>query len=339
MATIQNSPPPVPNYNQPKKSGNSPLLYAVIAALVLMTGFFAVGYFNRGTENDQISQELLETEQFKAQAEQQYYDALSELELMRSDNEEMNALIDQQTEELRQSKERIDGLLRDSRNLASARRELATLREQADQYLAELNQLREENAMLTENVQELSTANEVLTGDLQTTRQANDELTSERAVLVSEREQLTTQNEELNQQVTAGSAIMASTVTAVGQKQRNSGRWVDRNRADNVERLYVCMNTLSNRVADPGEETMLMRVINPNGETISIAAEGSGTFRSEETGETIPYTKPVDFQFDGGAANVCTDWNVAGQNFSEGTYTIELYNKGYLSGTTTLELK
>jgi hypothetical protein len=128
-------------------------------------------------------------------------------------------------------------------------------------------------------------------------------------------------------------------LVAVGEKKRSSGKFVERNAAKNVDRIKVCFETEENRVAAPGEEVYYLRIIQPSGETINIAVEGGGVLRNEETGEMVAYTKPVNFSFDGEMANMCADWNVATQQYAAGIYTIELYNKGYLAGATTLKLK
>lgn len=336
MATIQNNPTP----NSPKftpgpapKKNRTPLLAGIIAVLLLALAGLGLGYANRGSENAQLSSDLVEMEQFKATAEKQYYESLAELEEMRGSNEELNALIDQQKDELRVQKDKITSLTRDSRNLAAARRELGELRSQTDGYLAELEQLRVANAELTENNERLTSERDLLSSDLQVSRQQNESLNSERAVLVAEREQLTSNNQELSRKVGIASVLKTNNVTVVGQKARNNGKFVDRRSARSVDRLYVCFNSLDNDVARVGEETFQLRIINPSGETIQIDAEGSGTLTSATSGETIPYTKSVAFAFDGAAANHCAEWNVASQQYAAGTYVVELYNKGHFVGT------
>ncbi|MGB3801811.1 MAG: hypothetical protein WA952_18480 [Lewinella sp.] len=341
MATIQNNPSSEPNKftpaPKPQKS-RSTLLGVIIAVLAIALVVLGISFMNRGTENAQLSTELVEMEQFKAQAEKQYYESLAELEEMRGSNEELNALIDQQKEELRLQNEKITSLTRDSRNLGAARRELADLKEKTTGYVAELEELRLANAELSEQNEQLSTERDMLSNDLQVSQQTNEQLNSERAVLVSEREDLANRNSQLNQKVNVASVIKTNNITAEGQKQRNSGRWVGRSNAKNVERLYVCFNSLDNAVATPGEETFQMRIVNPTGETLSIEAEGSGVLTTSE-GEQVPYTKNVPFNFQGDAANHCAEWNVPGQEYLEGVYTIELYNKGSIVGASQVELK
>ncbi|MCP9237885.1 hypothetical protein [Lewinella sp. JB7] len=338
MATIQSNPDPKFTPAPRPKPNRTPLLAGIIGVLLIALIALGIGFMNRGTDNAKLSTDLVEMEQFKAQAEKQYYESLAELEEMRGSNEELNAMIDQQKEELRLQNEKITSLTNDSRNLAAARRELADLKTKTTGYLAELEELRAANAKLAEDRDRLSTERDLLSSDLQVSQQTNEQLNSERAVLVSEREQLASRNTELSRKVNVASVIKTNNITAEGQKQRNSGRWVTRTNAKNVERLYVCFNSLDNAVARAGEEAFQMRIINPNGETMSIEAEGSGVLTTDD-GEQVPYTKTVPFDFQGDAANHCAEWNVPGTEFAEGTYTIELYNKGFLVGNTQLELK
>ena len=341
MATIQNSPNPTPGFTPtPKKQPNrTPLFLGIIAVLVLALIGMGISYVQRGTENAELTQDMIDIEKVNTETEQQYHAAIAQLEEMAGNNEDLEALLDQQKEELRLQKEKISSLTRDSRNLAAARRELKELQNLSQGYVAELEELRAANAELAENNQRLTSERDLLSSDLQSSRQQNQELNSERAVLVSEREQLSATNQELNRKVGIASVLKANNVVVLGQKQRSSGKWVDRKSAKNVERMYVCFNSLENAVTAPGEESFELRLINPNGETIQIDAEGSGVFISEETGDAIPYTKSVNFAFDGSAASHCAEWNVASQQYGAGTYVAELYNKGFFVGSGTVTLR
>ncbi|CAH1001628.1 Chromosome partition protein Smc [Neolewinella maritima] len=338
MATIQNNPDPKFTPAPKPEKNRTPLLAGIIGVLLIALIALGIGFMNRGTDNAKISTDLVEMEQFKAQAEKQYYESLAELEEMRGSNEELNAMIDQQKEELRLQNEKITSLTNSNRNLEAARRELADLKSKTTGYLAELEELRASNEQLTQDRDRLSTERDLLSNDLQVVQQTNEQLSTERASLVSEREELANKNSELSRKVNVASVLKTNNITVEGQKQRNSGRWVTRTNAKNVERLYVCFNSLDNAVARAGEENFQLRIVNPTGETMSIEAEGSGVLTTD-AGEQVPYTKSVPFDFQGDAANHCAEWNIPGQEFAEGTYTIELYNKGFLVGNTSIELK
>lgn len=340
MATTQSNPTPNPA-PQPRKSEKkqklSPIAIVAIIALLALNAGLWYGFMQRGKDNAELTAQVDETSQLKAQVEQQYYEALSELEEMRSDNEEMNALIEEQKTALKEQKEKIEGLLRDSRNLAKARTELTNLRTQLEGYVAELNQLREQNAQLSAANNQLAYERDSLGQGLEEARFNNSQLASERAVLVAEKEELTSTTRQLKRKVTAASVIKASNLEVSGQKERRSGRFVNRRNADNVDQIQVCFNTQANEVAEPGEEQFYIRIINPQGETLNVEALGSGTFTTS-AGETMPYTSMESFVYDQSANSLCSFW-APGTPFSSGDYKIEIYNKGYLAGQTTLTLK
>jgi len=339
MATIQNNPSPKFTPTPPAKPNRTPIFAGIIAVLLLALAGLGIGYANRGNDNAALQTDLVEMEQFKATAEKQYYESLAELEEMRGSNEELNALIDQQKVDLKEQKDKISSLTRDSRNLVAARRELKELKTQTEGYVVQLEELRLANAQLEENNQRLSTERDLLSSDLQVSRQQNEGLNNERAVLVSEKEQLTSTNQELNRKVGIASVVKANNVMIKGQKIRNNGKFADRKNAGSVDRLLVCFNSLDNAVAPAGEESFQLRIIDPAGTTIQIDGEGSGILTKADNGERIPYTKQVSFAFDGAAANHCADWTVEGQQYSKGTYTAELYNKGFFVGEGTVTLR
>lgn len=338
MEPIKNNPSPYTT-SSASTPNRTPLLLGIIAVLLIALIGMGLGYMNRGTENARITADYTEMEEFKVKAEKQYYESLAELEEMRGSNEDLNSLIDQQKDELRIQKDKIEGLTRDSRNLVAARRELSNLKTQVAGYITEIEKLRLANAELANNNQRLTSERDLLSNDLQSSREQNQNLNSERAVLVSERERLTSNNQELSRQVSIASVLKTNNINILGQKQRKSGKWADRKTAKNVERLNICFNSLDNAVAQQGEETFQIRIIQPTGETIQIGPEGSGAFTSAETGDVIPYTTTANFAFDGAAAKHCASWEVESQTYQEGTYVVELYNKGYFVGTNTITLK
>ena len=103
---------------------------AAIVAIIALLGLNIVQFFsNRSLTkvNDQQESELVQLEQTRAELEKEYYQARSSLEELRSSNADLNELITSQQNELQEQKERISRLLRDSRALAKAKDEIATL--------------------------------------------------------------------------------------------------------------------------------------------------------------------------------------------------------------------
>jgi hypothetical protein len=95
----------------------------------------------------------------------------------------------------------------------------------------------------------------------------------------------------------------------------------------------------SNELVNRGEEEFLLRILNPQGETLAVDESGSGSFTSLTTGRQTRYTmkKSVTYNPDS-ASPVCMTWTST-QPFSQGDYTVEIYNKGLLAGQGRLNLR
>ncbi len=342
MSTNSPSPTPTPFQPGPGKQDSSQQFKVgaiiAIALLAIATVAFLVLWRGAASKGDNLAYELNESEQLKAELEKQYYEALSELEELRGSNEELNALIEQQKGELKDSKDRIDALLRDSRNLDKARKEIKALTAQVEQYLAEINQLREENQVLTARTAQLSEENASLSANLDSTTMANQELSTAKAALASERDAIDAERSRLAKKVNVASVVKVKNIQVDGLKMKGTGKAVTRRSAKNIEQLQVCFTTTSNEVAEAGSEVFLVRIINPMGETMAIEDLGSGIFTNNANGEQIRFTAAEETDYSQSEKNICTVWS-PNQPFPEGNYTVEVYNKGYLAGSTSFQLK
>ena len=342
MTTSSSSSNPSPNKSSNNSDNSKQRLIAIAAVIIVallgINIFLVASKINQGKVNDQLTEEVNEANQLKKELEEQYYEALSELEEMRGSNEELNALIEQQKSDLADQKSKIDGMLADSRNLSAARKELKNLRAQVDQYLAEINQLRSENEELASSNAELTETNTTLSTDLESARFANDELSTAQAQLMSEKDELTQTNNFLSTKVTRASVIQVAELEANGLKSKKGGKAVKKKYAKNIDQMQICFNTTANEVTEHGSETFYLRVINPLGETLAVENLGSGSFDLTSTGEEVRYTLAKEVNYDGDTEKYCMTWS-PNQPFSKGTYEVEMYNKGYMAGSTTLTLK
>lgn len=332
---ISPSPKPQPTNNKQRLIA---IAAVVIVALLAINAWLLFKYTQADKAQVSLTSQLDESTQAQEELNEKYYAARAELESMRTGNEEMNALIEQQQAELKDAKDRIATLIRKGGSLDAARAEISQLNDQVNGYVAELNQLREQNALLTDENQQLAQQRDVLETDLNSQRVTNDNLTQERALLVSEREELSSTNNQLSRKVSMASAIKVSNLEAVGQKNRRSGKAVTRRDAANVEQIEVTFNTTVNEIAEAGREEFYVRIINSQGETLAIDQMGSGVFTNKATGEAMRYTMKDDMDYDRSQNTLRFLW-APGQQFSAGNYAVEIYNKGFLVGETSLQLK
>ncbi len=89
----------------------------IIATLLVTNAALLCNKYSQDSLVDSQTSKLEEADKLKIELEKQYQEALSELEEMRGSNEELNAIIDQQKEELKQQKNKIDALLREGKEV------------------------------------------------------------------------------------------------------------------------------------------------------------------------------------------------------------------------------
>jgi len=312
---------------------------AVIIIISLgLNAYLLYQNMKKGEEVLEVTNQLDESEKLKADLEKQYYEALTDLEEQRTRNEDLNALIDQQKEELRQQKERIEGMLGDRNRLREARAEIQNMSVKADQYLAEINQLKSENQLLTARNVELKRTKSRLQDTLESQRQLNEQLSQSQEALEKAKRSLEMEREGLSQKVEQASTIQIAEIEVEGQKLNKRGNPIRRKSAKNVEQLELCFDFELNELTPPGEEVFFIRIIDPSGVTLAIDELGSGEFRPVEENDRMRYTLSKAIQYDQSAGRWCSRWN-SGQSFSSGNYQVEVYHRGYLAGTGTFSLK
>jgi len=318
---------------------------AVIILLLLATNAVLL-YNNYQKSNDitKISSELSETEKLRAELVKEHYAALDDLDAMKGENEEMNALIETQKEDLRKQERKVRSLLNSGKKtkaeLEDIRAQINQISLQRDQYLSELNKMKEENQILVSQNSQLTEDKNNLTTQVTEERMMKEELATAKAVLTSEKEDLSSRNANLTKTVTRASVVEIKDLNVTGYKIRGSGKEVKRKSAKSIDQLKVCFTARPNAVAQDSREDFYVRLVNPQGETLAVESMGSGIMTPMEGGQEMRYThlKTIDYT-SSDDNNACFTWKPTDAKFVSGTYSVEVYNKGYLSGTNTFTLK
>lgn len=309
----------------------------VTIALVGVIGYLLYRNINQSKVMKEQASELISTEKLQAQLEKEYYQALADLEEMRGTNDELNALIETQKGELKTQKDRISVLLKDSKDLQAAQAEIAKMKSAAEKYLAEIASLREENTQLSAANVQLSQEKASLTEEVQARAQENEQLEASRATLASQKETLEAEKTMLAQKVNVASVIKIQNIDVSGYKLKGSGKETTKSRADKIDGLKICFTALDNPIVAKGNERFHVRVLSPLGETMS-GGTGSGVLRNPNTGEEVRFTQYRDVNYNKEQTNVCMNWQ-PDISFDPGQYSVEVYNKGFLAGMSTVNLK
>jgi len=317
----------------PKKNPFKIFLPITIALGVLLLG--AIGYFTYQSSANQRSLEqkialLEEADDLRLELEDQYTQALADLEDMRGITEDLNIVIDEQEAELEEQKNKIARLIRQKKNLNTAREEVEEFKLQIEELVAQVETLKAENEALAAQNEELTNSNSDLKDNLAEKVVENTQLSEAKAVLVSEKKVLT-------KKVNLASVINVKNVKVEGFKMRGN-KPIKKKSAKTVEQLKVCFTTEVNEVAAPGAEKFYIRIISPIGETMAVDELGSSTIINKKTGKEVPFTQVKEYDYGNDEAELCFVWQ-PNVTFQKGIYEVEVYNKGHKAGQSTFSLK
>ena len=250
---------------------------------------------------------------------------------MIADNTELKSVSDEQLAELEAKKAEIEELFRYKKDYRRAKQKLDALKVEVNGYLSEIAMLKEENSKLNEE-------NMVLNSDLEQEKAVNSELSEAKAMLTAEKDELSSRNSGLSKTVYFASVVKVENIVATGYRAKSNGKMIDQKKAKNIETLEVCFETTVNEVTEAGSEDFYVRIITPQGETLANDSKGSGVLTNSRNKEKIRYTTVKSFDYTNDKTNLCINWK-PDATFNVGNYAVEVYNKGYLCGIGSFQLK
>ncbi len=303
----------------------------IIIALLGLNGY--QWYVNdKLTSNLQVQKsETLELQKIQEELDQDYQAALESLEEMRGSNEQLNAMIDQQREDLRVQKEKINNLIWTKKELDKAKSEIQNLNSNVAKYLADLQKLKEENKILTSQNQEL-------TVQVEEERSAKESVLTEKNELAQEKEALSKTNALLGSKVDMANAVKINFIDVKGYEIKSNGKIKEKSKAKDVQMLRVCFLTETNMVTSAGNKKFYIRIINPQGETIYMEDNGSGVLTNKADNSQVRFTTSGDIDYKNEDTNACMDWAVP-LTLGKGDYKVEMFNNGFLVGKNAFKLK
>ena len=303
-----------------QEGGNKKLYLAIIAILLLLNCGTLYMYLTTNKEKaDVITQKDDLQKEFNS-LNDTLDTRIMELEQYKGKNAELDQEIAQKQEEIEQQKKTISGLFAKGK---MNEKELKAAREKIAAFETSINDLKQRIEELTQQNQQLTAQNQQLNTDLNAEKQTTSSLSE--------------QNKGLSKKVEMGSLLKLQTVTVTGIKKKSNGKENEVKRIKQLESLKISFETGENKVLEPGNLSLYLRIMNPKGETISVTDQGSGSFTLSESGETMQFTKKADFDWSQTNKKIVVYW---GQNIKDaGTYKVEIYQSGYLIGKGSVELK
>ena len=306
--------------NQSSGNNVNKILIALCILLALGCAFFAYKAFN-----PQKSVEYVTLKDEKEKTDVEYQNTMKnlqatsdQLETMKGKNTELDALIKEREDKINGLTAQLSAISGKAKKSDADRAKMqaiiAELQKQNADYIAQINTLIEEKKILVEKNVKLETD---LNSEKETTKQ------------------LSTEKEFLSGKFELGKLLQTNNIIATGIKSKGNGKELETNKINRLDKIKVCFETGDNKVIDAGNVTLYMRLIGPNGTTITQESSGSGVTKLQD-GTDVQYTKSVDLDYQNNNKKICIYWS---QNlYTEGKYKAEVYQNGYKIGTTSFVL-
>jgi len=306
----------------------------MIGIIVVLLGLCVYLFVSKTRATNALQEQLDEQSVALAELDTKYKETVAQLEMQKGQNVQLDSMVNAQLAQLESQKNQIAELIRGRKDYKSA---MANFDKQKKEYLAQIEELKKQVGILTEQNTQLAEENQQLNSSLGETQSKLKEESAAKASLASEKSNLEAERNKLSKKVDIASAIRVKNIVVKGVDVKGS-KERSKSRAKKVDRLSVCFRTEANEVASEGEETFYLRIIDPAGSPLSVEERGSGVAQNKRSDEEFRYTTVATCDYSQKETDVCGTWE-PGQNFAKGKYKVEVYNKGYLVGTGSFNLK
>ena len=283
-------------------SSKQSLIAIVVLAVICL--FLGIQLFVGGEKFKDLSGDYSRLEMDKEQV-------VFDLEKLRFSYDTLNIENSMMLAEISAQRDKIDGLITSVKNgnweLGKAKKEAATLRVIMKGYIVtidsinQLNQaLTEENTAMRDRVKEVQVINEKL----------------------EERQ------ENMEEIIEVGRVLQCTEINVVGIRVTQTGRQRETARADRVEMIKVCFTLLENKIAEPGNKVLNLRVTDLEGNVLLPNNDGG-----------YSATRNIDYSNDRLDACVFYSVDIETNALISGEYTIEILEQEVLIGSSVLNLR
>lgn len=315
-----------------------PIMAIALLVMASIAGYLAFDRSQLAESNSHFREMVKEAEVIQADLQISYDEVNERLDNMKSDNVELNALIEEQKAQLSKQKDKVNSLIWTKKAWQEAKNEIAALEEMGAKYLEEIATLKDENARLADDNVSLKQERDVLSERVARTVEENEELAAKKVELENYTSELSKERDFLSEKVDIASVVKVDDIIGTGYKVGKKGNLAKRRYAKYVDKVSICFTTDVNLVTDNEEEEFYLRIIDPLGETMAIEDLGSGVLVDAQDGTSVRYTTSGAIDYANNEQKVCMDWQ-PNMSWAKGTYEVEIYNKGYKAGNTQFQLK
>jgi len=291
-----------------QKSSSS--LKAVIAVLAVLLVGSLVYIFKVTSDVKTVETELKST--------------MTEKETVMKDLQELKATYDtaisentSMSDELIQERDKVVGLMAD---LNKSKGDVASMAKYKSQFNALQNNMK---ALMAEN-EGLKTENKMVTSQRDSTVVVLGESKKYNEALVG-------QNEELAKVVEKGSKLTVLNIKALAYKMRSSGKQIETDKASRADALKISFTIAENQIANSGDKTYYVQVIDSKNNVL-------GEKKTQSFGDKdLTYSFATTVKYENKTVQVSEI--LPGKDFAQGTYFVNVFDKGEMVSKTSFTLK
>ncbi|MBX2982510.1 MAG: hypothetical protein WBB32_02035 [Flavobacteriales bacterium] len=295
----------------PRKNRNNTLLLVLVVLLLISNVVLLFLWFQKKDQATASANQVTSITSEKENVTKLLEDMLVQYDTLSTNNDQLRTGMDSLQKQIVTL---MDKVKRGNYDVHKARKEAETLRKIMKGYVVTIDSLNQVNqALMAENV---------------TTKQQLGEVTGQKQALESK-------SAEQQALIDKGSVLTATGMLANGLFVRNNGKQVDTERSSKVEMIKCCFTLGENRITPPGNKTLYMRVIGPDGAVLPASDQANRFFYDGIEGE-FSVKRSVNYQNE--PVEVCMFWTATGK-LTGGEYKVDVYESGVSVGHTTFNLK
>lgn len=292
-----------------EKKRNVGVLYSIIGllAVVLVVAIYMLLDLKKDfdTTSQQLEQNKIYFAQERDSLERELHNIYLSYDSLETDNQTIQ-------KELALQQEKINRLIAiqadDAYKIKMYKREMETLRSVLRSYIVQIDSLNSQNQLLmAENIQLKRTERQLKT----------------------EKEQLETEKASLEEIKDVASSIQASDILVEPINERNRPR----RRINSIDKIRTDFIMRANSVASPGEKTIYLRIIRPDGIVLGSPEMEVILINEEE----LPVSASRTVTYENSDLPVSIFWTNNGE-IVPGEYLVELFCEGKLMGETAFAL-
>ena len=248
----------------------------------------------------------------RVNVEKELSDTKAELEKYRGISANLDSLLNEAQAKIEEQAKKI-------KDINSRERNMASLNTKLKQQLADLQMLRDEYL-----------------GRIDSLLMANKQLVTEKEQLTSNVESL---SKNLETTVATASVLKTEYIKVQSFKRKSNGKFVETAMAKRTHKLAICFDVLDNKISKQGDKTVYLKITEPGGKPVGNRSSGSNSFKTS-SGEEVMYAATTTIRYTGAKQNVCMNYEEQQDKmFPPGTYLIEVYIDGNLSGAGSYTLR